>query len=298
MSKHKVIVKNLSFIQNLGDMDILCCDKTGTLTQDKVTLERHMDVMGREDDEVLRRAYLNSRFQTGLCNLIDHAIIDKARQLEDINVIENQYTKVDEIPFDFKRRRMRVVVASERGVTRMVTKGVVEEILAICTSVELDGEVRELTNDVRKRVQLKARELSDNGMRVIAVAQRTDPHAVGEFSEQDECDMILIGYLAFLDPPKVDAAEAIRQLRDEQVVVKVLTSDNERVVTAVCNKVGIDALHPLLDTDLDSLTGEGLARRAETTQLFAKLSPAAKSSRNPGSSRERWSYRWLYGRRH
>lgn len=257
-----------------------------------------MDVMGREDDKVLRHAYLNSRFQTGLRNLIDHTIIDKSRQLEDINVIENQYTKVDEIPFDFKRRRMSVVVASERGVTRMVTKGVVEEILAICTSVELDGEVRELTNDVRKRVQLKARELSDNGMRVIAVAQRTDPHAVGEFSEQDECDMILIGYPAFLDPPKVDAAEAIRQLRDEQVVVKVLTGDNERVVTAVCNKVGIDASHPLLDTDLDSLTGEGLARRAETTQLFAKLSPAAKSSRNPGSSRERWSYRWLYGRRH
>ena len=217
-----VIVKDLSAIHNLGAMDVLCCDKTGTLTEDRVILEHHMDVMGREDARVLRHAYLNSRFQTGLRNLIDQAITDRMGEVA-------------------------------------------------------GGAVRPLTDGLRGRILAKVRELGDTGMRVVAVAQKTNPRGIGAFSAADERDMVLIGYLAFLDPPKASARAAAEQLQARGVDVKVLTGDNERVTVAVCAKVGIDAAGALTDPDVDALDDAELARRAEGTHLFAHLSPLQKA---------------------
>lgn len=280
MSRRDVVVKNISAIQNLGAMDVLCTDKTGTLTQDKVILERHMDVHGRDDDRVLRHAYLNSFFQTGLKNLIDVAVIEKMDELAAADpaqaVMGERYTKVDEIPFDFERRLMSVVVADRSGKTQLITKGAVEEVLDICTCVEYDEQVRPLTDDLRERVLERVRDFNDDGMRVVAVAQKTNPRPVGSFSTADESDMVLIGYLAFLDPPKESAAAAVARLAEYGVGVKVLTGDNEGVAAAVCRKVGIDPSGMLLGSEVDGLTDEELATRAEECQLFAKLSPLQK----------------------
>ncbi|WP_307738956.1 magnesium-translocating P-type ATPase [uncultured Parolsenella sp.] len=277
MSRRDVIVKELPAIQNLGAMDVLCCDKTGTLTEDKVVLERHMDVMGNEDDRVLRHAYLNARFQTGLRNLIDRAIVERGEELLDASALDGRYRKVDEIPFDFERRLMSVVVTDETGKTQMVTKGAVEEILAACSHVEYAGAVSPLTDDLRERVRVKVRELGAQGMRVVAVAQKTNPRPAGAFSTEDERDMVLIGYLAFLDPPKASAAEAVAELERRGVAVKVLTGDNELVAAAVCAKVGVDATDALVGTEVDTLADDELATRAESTQLFARLSPLQKA---------------------
>ena len=280
MSRHDVIVKNISAIQNLGAMDVLCCDKTGTLTQDKVVLERHMDVMGRDDDRVLRHAFLNSYFQTGLKNLIDVAVIEKTRELAEtdaaVRELESRYTKVDEIPFDFERRLMSVVVEDAGGKTQLITKGAVEEVLGACTCVEYDGRVQPLTDGLRERVLDRVRGFNDEGMRVVAVAQKTDPRPAGAFSRADESDMVLIGYLAFLDPPKESAAAAVAKLAEYGVGVKVLTGDNEGVAAAVCRKVGIDPSGMLLGSEVDALDDAELARRADECQLFAKLSPLQK----------------------
>jgi len=286
MAHRDVIVKNINSIQNLGAMDVLCCDKTGTLTQDKVILERHLDVMGRDDDRVLRHAFLNSYFQTGLRNLLDVAVIEKTEEFSvragagrasRYNGLDTKYVKVDEVPFDFERRRMSVVVADDTGKTQMITKGAVEEVLAVCAQVEYGGVVRELTNELRSRVMRQVSELNDDGMRVIAVAQKTNPRPVGMFSKRDECDMVLIGYLAFLDPPKDSAAKAISRLAKDGVCVKILTGDNGGVAAAVCRKVGVNADGMLLGSELDALSDEELARRADSTQLFAKLSPLQKA---------------------
>ena len=207
MSRKKVIIKNLNSIQNLGSMDILCTDKTGTLTQDKVVLEYHLNIDGKEDDRVLRHAFLNSYFQTGLKNLIDLAVIAKQQELGAGDLTE-RYTKVDEIPFDFERRRMSVVVQDRDGKTQLVTKGAVEEMLTCCAWAECGGAVRPLTDAVRRLVLAKSDALNENGMRVIAVAQKTNPAPVGQFSVADESDMVLIGFLAFLDPPKKTARAA------------------------------------------------------------------------------------------
>lgn len=280
MSRHDVIVKDISAIQNLGAMDVLCTDKTGTLTQDKVILERHMDVMGNDDERVLRHAYLNSYFQTGLKNLIDVAVVEKLEELSaqdpSLAALESRYTKVDEIPFDFERRLMSVVVADETGKTQLITKGAAEEVLRACAYVDCDGRVQPLTDELRHRVRKQVRAFNEAGMRVVAVAQKTDPRAVGAFSTADERDMVLIGYLAFLDPPKASATAAIARLAEYGVDVKVLTGDNENVAAAVCRKVGIAVNEMLLGSDVDALTDRELADRAETTRLFAKLSPLQK----------------------
>ena len=280
MSRHDVIVKNINAIQNLGAMDVLCTDKTGTLTQDKVILERHMDVMGRDDDRVLRHAYLNSHFQTGLKNLIDVAVIEKMGELAssdpELAGIDGRYTKVDEIPFDFERRLMSVVVEDARGKTQLITKGAVEEVLGACTCVEYDGGVQPLTDELRELVLARVADFNAEGMRVVAVAQKTDPRPAGAFSTADESDMVLIGYLAFLDPPKESAAAAVAALAEYGVGVKVLTGDNEGVAAAVCRKVGIDPSDMLLGSEVDALSDEELGIRAEDCQLFAKLSPLQK----------------------
>lgn len=276
MSKQKVIIKNLNSIQNLGSMDILCTDKTGTLTQDKVVLEYHLNVDGKEDDRVLRHAFLNSYFQTGLKNLIDLAVIQKQEELGAQALVE-KYTKVDEIPFDFQRRRMSVVVQDWEGKTQLVTKGAVEEMLQCCAWAECGGRVLPLEEGVRQRVLAKAGELNSQGMRVIAVAQKTNPSPAGQFSVEDERGMVLLGFLALLDPPKATAQAAIQALQEYGVSVKILTGDNEKVTQAICRQVGLPVERILLGTDLESLDDQTLGRLAEDITVFAKLSPEQKA---------------------
>ena len=276
MSKKKVIIKNLNAIQNLGSMDILCTDKTGTLTKDKVILEYHLDIHGNEDDRVLRHAFLNSYYQTGLKNLIDIAIISKQQEINE-NQLESSYIKVDEIPFDFNRRRMSVVVSDASGKTQMITKGAVEEMLKCCAFAEYNGKVEPLTDEIRDFILSKTDELNENGMRVIAVAHKTNPAPVGEFSVSDESDMVLIGYLAFLDPPKETTAKAIKALNEHGGSVKILTGDNEKVTSSICKQVGIEVEEILLGTDVDHMSDKELSEKAEKITVFAKLSPSQKS---------------------
>lgn len=281
MSKKKTIVKNLNSIQNFGAIDVLCTDKTGTLTQDKVVLEYHLDVMGNEDARVLRHAYLNSYFQTGYKNLMDIAIIQKTeeeerdnRQLTDLS---ETYVKVDEIPFDFTRRRLSTVVQDKSGKTQMVTKGAVEEMLSICTHAEYDGQAQPLTDERRAEILSRVDSLNEDGLRVIAIAQKSSPSPVGAFGVKDECDMVLMGYLAFLDPPKESTADAIKALKAHGVTTKILTGDNDKVTRTICKQVGLKVRNMLLGADLDRMTDEELARAAETTEVFAKLTPDQKA---------------------
>lgn len=281
MSKKKAIVKNLNSIQNFGAINILCTDKTGTLTQDKIVLQYHMDVMGNDDSRVLRHAYLNSYFQTGYKNLMDLAIIRKTEEEEtgDPKLVDLSatYTKVDEIPFDFTRRRLSTVVSDQNGKTQMVTKGAVEEMLSICSHVEYKGSVEPLTKELREDILKTVNELNEDGMRVIAVAQKTNPSPVGAFGVKDECEMVLIGYLAFLDPPKESTEEAIQALKAHGVTTKILTGDNDKVTCCICKQVGLSVDRLLLGSDIDRMTDEQLAKAAEKTQVFAKLSPDHKA---------------------
>lgn len=276
MSKKKVIIKNLNAIQNLGSIDILCTDKTGTLTQDKVVLEYHLNIQGEEDARVLRHAFLNSYYQTGLKNLIDLAILHKQREIGSEG-LESLYSKVDEIPFDFNRRRMSVVVADKTGKTQLITKGALEEMLSCCGYAELDGEVAAITKETKAFILQKADALNADGMRVIAVAHKTNPAPVGQFSVSDERDMVLIGFLAFLDPPKETTTQAIRALTAHGVTVKILTGDNEKVTQCICHQVGLSGNQMLLGSDLDSLSDEELAEKAVHITVFAKLSPSQKA---------------------
>lgn len=281
MSKKKTIVKNLNSIQNFGAIDILCTDKTGTLTQERVVLQYHMDVSGNEDTRVLRHAYLNSYFQTGYKNLMDVAIIRKTEEAEasDPRLIDlsETYTKVDEIPFDFTRRRLSTVVSDKSGKTQMVTKGAVEEMLSICSFVEYHGEIEPLTKELKENILRTVDKLNNDGMRVIAVAQKTNPSPVGAFGVKDECDMVLIGYLAFLDPPKESVHAAIKALKEYGVSTKILTGDNDKVTRFICKQVGLRVNNLLLGSDIDNMTDDVLANAAEHTDVFAKLSPDQKS---------------------
>ena len=281
MSKKQTIVKNLNSIQNFGAIDILCTDKTGTLTQDKVVLEYHLNVNGEDDTRVLRHAYLNSYFQTGYKNLMDLAIIHRTEEEEAadsklLDLSEN-YVKVDEIPFDFTRRRLTTVVQDKKGKTQMVTKGAVEEMLSICSFAECDGTVQPLTEEVRGRILKTVDELNDKGFRVLAIAQKSNPSPVGAFGIKDECEMVLIGYLAFLDPPKESTADAIRALKAHGVTTKILTGDNDKVTRTICKQVGLEVRNMLLGSDLDHMTDDQLAKAVETTEVFAKLTPDQKA---------------------
>lgn len=276
MSKHKTIVKNLNSIQNFGAMDILCTDKTGTLTEDKIILERHLDIHGNEDIRVLRHGYLNSYFQTGLKNLLDIAIIEHGDD-EGFSGLSSIYEKVDEIPFDFTRRRMSVVLKDKKNKTQLITKGAVEEMLEICTFAEYEGKVVELTNEIKNKILNTVDKLNDSGMRVIAVAQKTNPSPEGVFSIKDESNMVLMGYIGFLDPPKESSADAIKALHEFGVDVKVLTGDNEKVTKHVCNKVGIPTGEIILGSDIENMTDLQLKEAVERVNIFAKLSPQQKS---------------------
>ncbi|MDR1600570.1 MAG: magnesium-translocating P-type ATPase [Oscillospiraceae bacterium] len=273
MSRKKVIVKDLNSIQNFGAMDILCADKTGTLTLDHVTLLKSMDVHGNEDQRVLRHAYLNSYYQTGLKNLMDIAIIQYAAER---GLVESWsgYRKMDEIPFDFNRRRMSVVVAN--GKTQLICKGAIEEMLQVSAFAEYRGEVVPLTDELKAEIRATVAQLNLDGLRVLGISQKSNPSPVGAFSVADEQDMVLMGYLAFLDPPKESAEKAIRALGEYGVSVKILTGDNDSVTRCVCRQVGLPVERILLGSGVEELDDTALAAEVERTTVFAKLSPAQK----------------------
>jgi Mg2+-importing ATPase len=277
MARKKVIVKRLNAIQNFGAMDVLCTDKTGTLTQGKIVLEKHLDVHGDPSEKVLHYGYLNSYHHTGLKNLLDEAILNHEELREHLKADE-KYRKIDEIPFDFVRRRMSVVVEDETGLNTLICKGAVDEVMGLCTRVEVKGEVIEvLPEHDAKRRQL-ADDLNGQGFRVIALAYKQMPGASDEpvYSVKDESDMILLGFLAFLDPPKDTATEALKRLHRLNVDVKVLTGDNEIVTAYICKEVGMPVEHLLLGSQIETMSETELAEAAGTTSVFARLAPAHK----------------------
>ena len=273
MSRKKVIVKRLNAIQNLGAMDILCTDKTGTLTLDRVILEHHCDVVREENDEVLVAAYLISHFQTGLKNVLDRAILEHKEVLDRAPVAS--YRKVDEIPFDFSRRMMSVVVATPEGKPQILTKGAPEEIFRRCDRFELDGDVLPMEQVIIEDLKEEYQNLSEDGFRVLAVA-RKEVESRAAYSRDDESKLVLIGYVAFLDPPKESAAPAITALKQHGVSIKILTGDNELVSRKVCHEVGIEVERMILGTQVETMPDAELAKAAEETILFARLSPAHK----------------------
>jgi Mg2+-importing ATPase len=277
MARKKVIVKRLNAIQNFGAMDVLCTDKTGTLTQGKIVLEKHLDANGDPSEKVLQFGYLNSYYHTGLKNLLDEAILDH-QEMEERLKAKEKYRKIDEIPFDFVRRRMSVVVEDETGLNTLICKGAVEEVLSLCTRVEVKGEVIEvLPEHDAKRRQL-ADDLNGQGFRVIALAYKQMPGGSDEpvYSVKDESDLILLGFLAFLDPPKDTATEALKRLHSLSVDVKVLTGDNEIITAYICKEVGMPVEHLLLGSQIETMSETELAEAASTTSVFARLVPAHK----------------------
>lgn len=278
MSKKKTIVKNLNAIQNFGAMNILCTDKTGTLTCDKIVLEKYINADGSNDESkrILRHAYFNSYFQTGLKNLMDKAILSHVKEMK-LEHLKDAYTKVDEIPFDFIRRRMSVVIEDKQGKRQIITKGVVEEMLSICSHTEFNGEVQSLTDELKVKAQKISEEMNRKGMRVLAVAQKSYIEKVGNFSVSDEKEMVLIGFLAFLDPPKPSAAEAIKQLHEYGVEVKILSGDNDIVVKSIGRQVGIDTSYSLTGPDIENMDEATLKEHVKTTTCFSKLTPLQKT---------------------
>jgi Mg2+-importing ATPase len=273
MSRKKVIVKRLNAIQNFGGMDVLCTDKTGTLTEDRVVLMRHCNVAGRETEEVLLDGYLISYFQTGLKNLLDLAILDSS-DFHGKTVVE-KYKKVDEIPFDFTRRMMSVLVEDTEGKAILLTKGAPEEVFHQCSHFELDGKVSPMDPNLMVGLKEQYESLSNDGFRVLAVAKKELPGKQA-CSKDDECDLVLKGYVAFLDPPKNTAGRAIEALHKHGVAVKILTGDNQLISRKVCKDVGLSADPMLLGDDVEKMSDAELADAAEKTTLFARLSPSHK----------------------
>ncbi|MFI6470735.1 magnesium-translocating P-type ATPase [Streptomyces sp. NPDC050516] len=283
MAKKKVVVKRLNAIQNLGAMDVLCTDKTGTLTEDRIVLDRYLDVHGAADNEVLEYGYLNAHFQTGLRNLMDQAVIDRVGEAEEV-VVDARFSMVDEIPFDFARRRMSVVLnrngllgGAGRADHVLITKGAVEEVVALCTHMMDRGERVELTDQLRWHVTRTAEDNNRQGLRVLAVATRTMPTARATYTVADESGLTLVGFLAFLDPPKADAAAALRGLADKGIAVKVVTGDNELVAARVCADVGIEVGTVVTGPEVDALNDAALRRLAAHTTVFAKINPVQKA---------------------
>lgn len=276
MARNKVVVKKLNSIQNLGAMNILCTDKTGTLTQDKIILEKHLDIHGNVDTKVLEYAYLNSYHQTGLKNLLDVAVLEHA-ELTDVLGAEKNYTKIDEIPFDFNRRRMSVILEKSGSGHLLICKGAMEEVLSICSHVSFNDQQIPITAEITEKMMMLVNHMNADGLRVIAVAvKQTEPRDEA-YSLKDEKDLVLVGYIGFLDPPKETARTAIKALKEMGVDVKVITGDNAAVTRKVCKDVGIKAHDIMLGTALDHLTDEELAEAAEKTTVFAKVNPLQKA---------------------
>ena len=282
MAKEKVVIKKLNAIQDLGAIDILCTDKTGTLTQDEIILEYPLDIHANLDLGVLKIGYLNSYFQTGLKNLLDRAIITRTEkesiEHEDLRELSTRYKKIDELPFDFERRRMSVIVKEESHEgALLVTKGALEEMLSISAHVQDGKEIHPITEEIRQNILEAVSQLNEQGLRVLGVSQKFYPNASHRFAVEDESNMILMGYLAFLDPPKPSAAPAIQALKEHGVMTKILTGDNEKVTQTVCERVGLPVDHILLGTDIEEMDDATLAIEAEKTTIFAKLSPEQKA---------------------
>ena len=275
MSKKKTIIKRLSSIQTFGEMDILCTDKTGTLTEDKIILEKYLNVEGKEDKRILKHAFLNSYFQTGLKNLMDLAIINRAEK-EEMAFLEGDYIKEDEIPFDFTRKRMSVVLKDQNGKRQLITKGAVEEILSICSFIEINGKVEEINKELIENARKIYEDNNNDGLRMIAVAQKNEINGIETFGIQDEKDMVLIGFVGFLDPPKESAKSAIDKLKKHGVKTVVLTGDSEGVALNVCNKLGIDTEYTLTGSKIDEMSDEELKNACEKCYLFSKLTPFQK----------------------
>ena len=275
MSKKKTIVKRLDSIQSFGAMNILCTDKTGTLTKDKIVLEKYLDIKGEEDMRVLKHAFLNSYFQTGLKGNIDEAVIARTKRTE-LKGIEENYEKIDEIPFDFSRRRLSVIVSDGKK-KQLITKGAVEEILSICTFVDYKGQISEINKEIKQNILAITKELNKQGLRVVAVCQKNDIDKIEHFSVKDESKMVLIGFIGFLDPPKESAKDAIARLNKDGIRVIVLTGDNEYVTKAICNKVNINTDKIILGNKVEKLSDTALKRHLKKTNVYAKLSPIQKA---------------------
>ena len=276
MSKKKTIVKKLDAIQNFGAMNILCTDKTGTLTEDKIVLEKYLDIQGDEDIGVLKYAYLNASLQTGLRSNIDEAVINRAKEYNMAD-LTSKYIKLDEIPFDFTRRRLSVAVKNEEGKDELITKGAVEEILNISTSVEYKGKVSPLTREIKENIQKISKNLNKEGLRVIAVCKKYNTIPGYDFEVKDEKNMILIGFIGFLDPPKESAKEAVARMNKSGIRVIVLTGDNAEVTKCICDKVGIKSKSIVLGSELDRLQDVAALRLIRKNNIFARLSPIQKS---------------------
>jgi len=275
LSRKKVIVKRLDAIQNFGAMDVLCTDKTGTLTQDKIFLARHVDIWGQESDDVLEMAYLNSYHQTGLKNLLDVAVLEHVEVHRELNV-GTAYSKVDEIPFDFNRRRMSVVVAEHDRPHVLICKGAVDEVLSVCQYVRHGDAQEVLTDELLARIRSVTAAFNEEGLRVVGVAARSMARGRDTYTLADEQGLTLIGYVAFLDPPKESTAPALKALAEHGVAVKVLTGDNELVTAKICREVGLDQQGLLLGNDIERMSDAELAVAVETTNVFAKLTPTHK----------------------
>jgi Mg2+-importing ATPase len=273
MSRRKVVVKRLSAIQNFGAMDVLCTDKTGTLTLDKIVLERHLDLDGEESDEALEYGYLNSRFQTGLKNLMDKAVLEH----RDLEAAATRYRVIDEIPFDFQRRRMSVVVAKGDGEHLLICKGAVEEMLSICAYARVGDVTEPMTDERRRDIKEMTHRLNEDGLRVLVVAIQREPSHDRPYSVADESDLVAVGCLAFLDPPKDSAATAIRALHQHGVEVKVITGDNEAVTRKICREVGLDVEHSAEGRQIEALDDAALDEMVARTTVFAKMSPLQKA---------------------
>ena len=275
MSKKKTIVKKLDSIQNFGAMNILCTDKTGTLTEDKIVLEKYLDVYGNENIRVLKHAFLNSYFQTGLKGSIDEAVIHRALK-SDLSNLVNEFKKVDEIPFDFSRRRLSVVVENN-GEKLLITKGAVEEILNICTTIDYEHEVIPITKEIKENIRKITNELNEEGLRVVAVCQKKNINDIETFSVENESKMSLVGFIGFLDPPKESAKLAIEKLNNAGIRVIVLTGDNAAVTKCICKKVNISTKKIVTGAQIDKLADVGVLRLLKKSNVFVKLSPIQKA---------------------
>ncbi len=275
MSRKKTIVKKLGSIQTFGEMDTLCTDKTGTLTQDEIVLEKYLDASGKEDIRILRHAFLNSYFQTGLKNLMDRAIIRRGEK-EGLDYLKRSYVREDEIPFDFTRRKMSVVLRDRKLKRQLITKGAVDEIIANCAFVEIDGEVKPMDEELMKNAYRISEENGEEGIRVIAVAQKNEIPDIDQFSSEDEKDMVLLGFIGFLDPPKESSASAIEALKNNGIRTVVLTGDSKAVAINICKRIGIDATYAYSGSDVEMMNDGQLRDACKKAQIFAKLNPLQK----------------------
>lgn len=275
MSKKKTIVKKLDSIQSFGAMNILCTDKTGTLTEDKIVLEKYLDINGNEDLRILKHAFLNAYFQTGLRGNIDEAVVKRALE-NNMSEYIDKYKLVDEIPFDFTRRRLSVIV-TDGNKKQMITKGAVEEILELCTMVDYKGQVSPITNKIKENIKQISKNLNKDGLRVVAVCQKNNVRDTNIFDINDEKDMVLLGFIGFLDPPKESAKSAIEKLNKSGVRVIVLTGDNLEVTKCICKKVGINSKEIVSGSQIENLEDRGVIRLLKKTNIFVKLSPIQKA---------------------